>query len=220
MDKYPWLVSIWGVPRVSTTIFFFCGGTLVASKYVISAAHCMDLSWIDYDKGLSVLVGDFDHSQVQETNFVNVKTITNHPKWVRCKNLLSLLQQSDNPRTDLCVGLGNDVAVLELEEAVDLETHPPACLPFAGGHTSYDGKLATLAGWGLLEDWVSLPDPKPPPARPPVPHEVTVPVLAACKWASAGPLGLLPVPSSVLCTGAVEAGGGKSGCNVILILNI
>ena len=35
-NKYPWMVAL-----VSASGFQFCGGTLVASKYVISAAHCM-----------------------------------------------------------------------------------------------------------------------------------------------------------------------------------
>merc|ERR1712241_193684 len=34
-NKYPWMVAL-----VSSG-FQFCGGSLVASKYVISAAHCM-----------------------------------------------------------------------------------------------------------------------------------------------------------------------------------
>ena len=35
-NKYPWMVAL-----VSSGGFQFCGGTLVSSKYVISAAHCM-----------------------------------------------------------------------------------------------------------------------------------------------------------------------------------
>ena len=34
-NKYPWMVAL-----VSPSGGQFCGGTLVASKYVISAAHC------------------------------------------------------------------------------------------------------------------------------------------------------------------------------------
>ena len=35
-NKYPWMVAV-----VDSLGGQFCGGTLVASKYVISAAHCM-----------------------------------------------------------------------------------------------------------------------------------------------------------------------------------
>ena len=39
INKYPWVVSI-TVPGFN----HYCGGTLVASKYVVTAAHCM---WVD-----------------------------------------------------------------------------------------------------------------------------------------------------------------------------
>ena len=35
-NKYPWMVAL-----VNSKGDQFCGGTLVSSKYVISAAHCM-----------------------------------------------------------------------------------------------------------------------------------------------------------------------------------
>ena len=35
-NKYPWMVAL-----VTSLGGQFCGGTLVASKYVVTAAHCM-----------------------------------------------------------------------------------------------------------------------------------------------------------------------------------
>ena len=40
-NKYPWIVAL----IYTADDKHFCGGTLVASKYVISAAHCMWLNW-------------------------------------------------------------------------------------------------------------------------------------------------------------------------------
>ena len=37
-NKYPWMVAL--VDFIGKQ---FCGGTLVASKYVISAAHCVSI---------------------------------------------------------------------------------------------------------------------------------------------------------------------------------
>ena len=40
-NKYPWIVAL----ILKSDDSHFCGGTLVASKYIISAAHCM---WFDF----------------------------------------------------------------------------------------------------------------------------------------------------------------------------
>merc|ERR1711976_577730 len=67
VNKYPWMAAIMDGTGSSQ----FCGGTLVASKYVISAAHCMF-----YDQAgtqprpandVSVRIGEHDLSTTGET---------------------------------------------------------------------------------------------------------------------------------------------------------
>ena len=80
----------------------FCGGTLVASKYVITAAHCMfeydERDWVVGVKTkTSVVVGEHDRWKQGETNIptkrINVKRIINHPNYDGCQmtNDMSLL---------------------------------------------------------------------------------------------------------------------------------
>ena len=49
INKYPWLVRIISRDGDSYNFGGFCGGTLVASKFVITAAHCLPGStWTPY----------------------------------------------------------------------------------------------------------------------------------------------------------------------------
>ena len=112
----------------------FCGGTLVASKYVISAAHCFfstndDNTAVTGTKtaaDVRIRIGDHNLDSEGEEKitpkFVNIKTLTNHPSY--------------NP---LKIEDGFDITVLELEEELDLNVYTPACLAKTSDTTTFDG---------------------------------------------------------------------------------
>ena len=72
----------------------------------------------------------------------------------------------------------NDIAILELEEELDLNTYTPACLARKIHENRFGGVTATVAGWGLLDQrrkgrWTETE----------VPHEVEVPVMSSSECA-------------------------------------
>ena len=176
----------------------FCGGTLVASKYVISASHC----FMTYINNTQIIIGPIDPSEVRvrigdhnlnvagETFFpektVGVVRLTHHPCYVT-----SLGAKGAQPW---------DLTVVELAETLDLDTYTPACMAKNTDTTTFDGKTATVAGWGLIAEGGSLPDPW-------VPQEVNLPVLPASQCP-----GLGGSPADI-CAGGEE---GKGSCQVKL----
>jgi len=81
----------------------------------------------------------------------------------------------------------DDMAILELDEELDLETYTPACIAIQGRGRWRRGMKVTAAGWGLTSSH--------PFSSPDVPHEVQLQV-SEC-W---------PRPEKDLCAG----GSGKS----------
>ena len=155
-----------------------CGGTLVASKYVISAAHCFILDGTDLARmeDIEILLGDHNVEESGETVLkekkIGVVNLHHHPEYVEDE-----------------LNSHWDITVVELAESVDLNVYTPACLAKTTDTKIFLGKKVTVAGWGGLlstSDKIVNPD---------VPHEVQVPV-RKCK----------NYPSTIIC--AQEKGKG------------
>ena len=170
-----------------------CGGTLMASKYVITAAHCVEHITAEQ---LVVRIGDHNLLRSDDTTLpektINVKNIANHPVYKHHK----IRQRATEEQLD---EYGHDIAILELEEEVDLNIYTPACLATMTDLTTFDNKTATIAGWGAIDNQGGKPN---------VPYEVDVTVNAKChpefsKYAADDP--------SIMCVGKYE---GKGSCSV------
>ena len=170
----------------------------MASKYVISAAHCFmtaDNNGIitgppTDPSDVLVWIGDHNIFTSGETSLtekqVAVVSLTHHESYPTAVG-----QQSAAPW---------DITVMELAEAVDLNMYTPACMAKSTDATTFDGKTAIVAGWGVLSEGGPFPDPF-------VPHEVQVPVVAAseCPRTDGSP--------SIICSGGEVV---KAPCQVII----
>jgi len=128
--EYPWQVGL--VSRNGRTPW--CGGTLISSTHVLTAAHCTDGAAAS---NIRVLLGEHNIAD-SVFNRVDVAEIINHPDY-------------DSRTTD------NDYAILRLSQAVTFTNEvAPACLPADTGAT-YAGVLATVTGWGTLSSGGNQP---------------------------------------------------------------
>jgi len=135
--EHPWQVGLetwWNRGPV-------CGGTLISSTHVLTAAHCtvypeteekLPASWI------KVLLGEHNTADF-DFNRVDVAEIINHPNY-------------NSPTVD------NDYSILRLANPVPFTKKVgPACLP-ADLSSTYAGSLATTTGWGQRRWWGDSPD--------------------------------------------------------------
>merc|ERR1712088_960292 len=122
VHEYPWQVGL--VSRNGRTPF--CGGTLISSTHVLTAAHC---TAGESARKLRVLLGEHNIADA-EFNRVDVAEII------------------DDPNYD-SRGTNSDFSSLRLASPVTFSSAiSPACLP--AGASQYAGEVATVTGWGTL----------------------------------------------------------------------
>lgn len=129
--RYPWMAAVY--ERVGGTAFApICGGSLISSRWILSAAHC----FVDRDTGqqtdpndIAFLLGRLDLTS-DEGIFDLVSRIVVHPGY--------------NP-----VGTQNDIALLELSNPVPFEPIP---IPGLDNPFPQNGEQATVAGWGATSE--------------------------------------------------------------------
>ncbi|XP_058791265.1 transmembrane protease serine 9-like [Phymastichus coffea] len=124
MNEFPWQV------RLSYLNKFYCGGTLVNDRYVLTAAHCAKgFIWFL----IKATFGEHDQCMRDakpETRFV-VRAILGNFSFLN---------------------FDHDIALLRLNERVPLsETIRPICLPKIQDNL-YAGKSAVASGWGTLKE--------------------------------------------------------------------
>merc|ERR1712066_129539 len=129
-NEYPWQVALVSAGGSHP----WCGGTLISSQHVLTAAHC---TAGESPSSMAVLLGEHDRTD-GDYNRVSLSAITDHPDY--------------NDWT-----LDNDFSILTLAEPVPFTLEvSPACLP-SDFSQDYAGQVATVTGWGTLQSGGNQP---------------------------------------------------------------
>ena len=129
-NEYPWQVALVSAGGSHP----WCGGTLISSQHVLTAAHCTAGS---NENSIAVLVGEH---RIDDGIFtrLSLSKITDHPDY--------------NSNT-----LDNDFSILTLSAPVDFTDEvSPACLP-SDTNQLYGGSKATVSGWGTTSSGGNQP---------------------------------------------------------------
>merc|ERR1712088_1058789 len=116
---YPWIAALSYNGDIGG-----CSGTLISSKWAITAAHC-----IVSTGPTSLVLGEHDLSSSNDAFDTNRKEVS----------VTTIVHPNYDAST-----VNNDIALLKLAEAVDLSIYTPACLPASSA--DYVGQTAKVYG--------------------------------------------------------------------------
>ncbi|KAG8247486.1 hypothetical protein J6590_059921 [Homalodisca vitripennis] len=123
--EFPWLVSL------TRSGGHFCGGTIVNSRWVLTAAHCLCRDELGISS-LRVTLGEHDLRQRGEHD-LPVSRVILHPRF-------------------RCGQYGDDIALVELGSEVPWSVGVlPACFPLPGVALGHQADVM-VAGWGWTEE--------------------------------------------------------------------
>ncbi|KAM3916901.1 serine protease 33-like [Leptodactylus fuscus] len=137
--EWPWQVLLIYI-QDGVVFYYECGGSLISSKWVLTAAHCINRGFSPEEYG--VLLGA--HKLSYDFNFKSIRSLRRiiiHPEypgiWER----------------------KGDIALLELSVPVNYTTYiMPICLP-SSSVIFPCGMECWVTGWGPINSGVSLPSP-------------------------------------------------------------
>ncbi|XP_018401853.1 PREDICTED: uncharacterized protein LOC108779021 [Cyphomyrmex costatus] len=126
--EYPWHVAI--LKKITSESVYVCGGTLISSRHIITAAHCIKNH---VHRDLRARLGEWDvNHDVEFYPYIerDIVSVFVHPEYYAGT-------------------LANDIAILTLDHKVDFAKNPhisPACLP--NKYDDFTGARCWTTGWG------------------------------------------------------------------------
>lgn len=127
LTEWPWQASLIDVSQ-STVGSQYCGGTLISSSWIVTAAHC---TYRRAAEDIAIVIGRHSLDKVSPTSQTRrISRIVQHPAF--------------NRRT-----VDNDISLLQLELPVTFSAAiRPICLPTRFVNYDFNSQTGIVTGWG------------------------------------------------------------------------
>ncbi|XP_058813839.1 serine protease grass-like [Topomyia yanbarensis] len=141
MYQYPWMAML--IYRsASGQEGPECGGTVINSRYVLTAAHCIDGQ---IERLVYVRLGEYD-----------TRTDPDCDEYMDCAppfTRYTVEEYMYHPNFSRMIRSGNDIGLLRLSRSIDFNNNgiTPICLPYTNNLGRFDPSLYWITGWGLTE---------------------------------------------------------------------
>jgi len=132
-NEWPWQVGLLSRNGWEINSDPICGGALVNSRHIVTAAHCTHGKTV---ADIAVTIGDHN---------ITATAMEPEQTWAGVEKIIEHFGYDGN--------VLNDIAILRLAQEVDLSLFSPVCIPPATVASSeeFAGQNATAVGWGALE---------------------------------------------------------------------
>ncbi|KAH8278886.1 hypothetical protein KR018_010776, partial [Drosophila ironensis] len=150
--EFPWMVLLQYKKLSSGALTFNCGGSLINSRYVLTAGHCLRNSKLDESKSMlhSVRLGEWDtRTDPDCVTQMNGKRLC-APPHIDIGVEKGIIHEQYRPNS---VDQRNDIALVRLKRSVTFTDYVrPICLPLNERSNLFNDHAMDAAGWGLTEN--------------------------------------------------------------------
>ncbi|KAH0950476.1 hypothetical protein HN011_008370 [Eciton burchellii] len=125
VNQYPWMALLLYKGQ------FYCGGSVINSRYVLTASHCIDR--FDVNK-LTVRILEHNWNSTSKTNTQEYKV----EKTIKHSGYSN-------------INYNNDIALIKLANPIEFrDSMRPVCLPDRG--KTFAGEMGIVTGWGAVKE--------------------------------------------------------------------